>query len=387
MERNAEHCDDLVHALYDAALDPGALGDALARITEWIDGDTCHLVGWNKATGQPTIRRMIGLREEVGSDYARRQAANDPRLKLAMTRPPGSFIRCHEHFDQRFVNRSEFFQDYLLPMGIHHLLGSSNLSRDPREIVVIGFQRYIGHRPFGDEELKRVGWITPHLQRALALVMRQEGYREAASVGELALDRFDDAVFVLGAGSHIVFANQRARALMRDCTVLSTVGGHLRSPAAPFLLADALDRVLETGIPRSLTLLAAGAAETGHSDAPRQMHCLNISRLPLGHCRFGDASGDEADLLLVIVTSPDRQRVVSVRQLMQLFQLTPAEARVAHALASGQTLEAYSRDQAVKITTARTQLRGVFAKTGVNSQPALQRLLAMLPSVRASGPG
>ena len=389
MEDEGETYDGIVGALYDAALEPHGLTTALTRLTDWIDGDTCHLVGWNKTTGEPTISRMIGLEEVVGSDYARHHSAIDPRLRLAMASAPGSFIRCHEHFDKRFVSRSEFFQDFLLPRGVHHLLGITDISHDPQQTLVVGFHRYIGHAPFDDVELQRVTRITPHLRRSLALLKRNDTFRQALSVGEQALDLFDEGVFALDATSRIVFANRRAQALMREGNTLSGTNGRLRSVGAPSSLADALDRVRLSGVPQCITLVtSAGAGAEPVPDAPRRMHCLTISRLRRGELSTGfeaDWHATQGALFLVLVTSPNQQRVVSVRQLMQLFHLTPAEARVAHMLASGRTLEAYSREQAVKMSTARTQLRGVFDKTGVSGLQALQRLLAMLPSMRPPG--
>jgi DNA-binding CsgD family transcriptional regulator/PAS domain-containing protein len=388
MEDEGETYDGIVGALYDAALEPHGLTTALTRLTDWIDGDTCHLVGWNKTTGEPTISRMIGLEEVAGSDYASHHSAIDPRLRLAMA-APGSFIRCHEHFDKRFVSGNEFFQDFLLPRGVHYLLGITDISHDPQQTLVVGFHRYIGHEPFDDVELRRVTRITPHLRRSLALRKRNDTFRQALSVGEQALDLFDEGVFALDATSRIVFANRRAQALMREGNTLSGTNGRLRSVGAPSSLADALDRVRLNGVPQCITLVtSAGADAEPATDAPRRMHCLTLSRLRRGESSRGfdaDWHATQGALFLVLVTSPDQQRVVSVRQLMQLFHLTPAEARVAHMLASGRTLEEYSREQAVKMSTARTQLRGVFAKTGVNGLQALQRLLAMLPSMRPPG--
>lgn len=78
----------------------------------------------------------------------------------------------------------------------------------------------------------------------------------------------------------------------------------------------------------------------------------------------------------------DRRRVATVRQLMALFKLTAAEARLARAVASGEALDDYACSNDLCITTVRSQLRAAFAKTGVGRQQELVRLVSAIPSNR-----
>lgn len=77
-----------------------------------------------------------------------------------------------------------------------------------------------------------------------------------------------------------------------------------------------------------------------------------------------------------------RRRVTSARQLMSMFGLSPAEARLARALCHGETLEEYADAQGVKLPTLKTQLRAVFAKTQTDRQVSLVSLIAGIPPLR-----
>ena len=81
----------------------------------------------------------------------------------------------------------------------------------------------------------------------------------------------------------------------------------------------------------------------------------------------------------------DRRRFATARQLMELFELSPAEARLTRALCQGDSLEAYALDQGVKLPTLRSQLRAVFAKTGTDRQASLLRLISGIPVLRDIG--
>ena len=54
--------------------------------------------------------------------------------------------------------------------------------------------------------------------------------------------------------------------------------------------------------------------------------------------------------------------------LQRLFQLTPAEARIAQGLANGMSLAEIAREQRAHLQTVRKQLKAVFAKTGTHRQ-------------------
>jgi DNA-binding CsgD family transcriptional regulator len=64
--------------------------------------------------------------------------------------------------------------------------------------------------------------------------------------------------------------------------------------------------------------------------------------------------------------------------LRRLFDLTPAEVRLAQALARGDTLEHAARALGVRITTARTQLAAIFEKSETHRQAKLVALLSRL---------
>ena len=60
------------------------------------------------------------------------------------------------------------------------------------------------------------------------------------------------------------------------------------------------------------------------------------------------------------------------------FRLTEAEARLATQLALGESLEKVADRFGIGKETARSQLRGIFAKTGVHRQAELVAVLAKL---------
>jgi len=75
-----------------------------------------------------------------------------------------------------------------------------------------------------------------------------------------------------------------------------------------------------------------------------------------------------------------RQRTEARREQLQArYELTAAEARVAVWLADGGDIASYAETAGVAQGTVRVQLKSVFAKTGVNRQVALAKLVQSTP--------
>jgi DNA-binding CsgD family transcriptional regulator len=70
--------------------------------------------------------------------------------------------------------------------------------------------------------------------------------------------------------------------------------------------------------------------------------------------------------------------VPSENTLRIVFDLTPAEARLAQGIARGDALEEVAASLGIKMSTARTQLAAIFAKTGARRQAKLVAILTRL---------
>jgi DNA-binding CsgD family transcriptional regulator len=102
------------------------------------------------------------------------------------------------------------------------------------------------------------------------------------------------------------------------------------------------------------------------------MHPLTMTVTPHGIAARGDHAGCY-QAGGAIVHDPDRTVPLPAERLCRVFGLTPAEAKLAAALAGGSTLGQYADRASIKIGTARWYLKQVLAKTGVHRQSELVR--------------
>jgi DNA-binding CsgD family transcriptional regulator len=73
-------------------------------------------------------------------------------------------------------------------------------------------------------------------------------------------------------------------------------------------------------------------------------------------------------------------------RLRKLFDLTPAEARLAQRLACGDSVEEVAQILHIKMTTARTQLAAIFAKTDTRRQAKLVAILSRIAHLENAMP-
>ena len=90
---------------------------------------------------------------------------------------------------------------------------------------------------------------------------------------------------------------------------------------------------------------------------------------------------------LLLIHDPDRAVAMPAERLARVYGLTPAEAKLAAALASGSSLGTYADNARITIGTARWYLKQVLAKTGVHRQSELVRQVVMTAGTGSGGQG
>lgn len=217
--------------------------------------------------------------------------------------------------------------------------------------------------------------INPNSRRVIDLLLHCRALRELADHAVEAAHTSHVAAIVLNRQGRVLDCDQRGESLLQIGDVLRLVDGQLRwdEPTMQARFAAALDQTAATGRATSVLLQSQKEAQG--------RFCLTLKRMrrrPATERAGGESVAD----ILCLVAPLDQRRVATARQLMDLFSLSAAEARLARALANGDSVEEYARDHDLRLPTVRTQLRAVFEKTGTQRQATLVRLIAGIPVVR-----
>lgn len=114
-------------------------------------------------------------------------------------------------------------------------------------------------------------------------------------------------------------------------------------------------------------------------DGDAQQTLVTLTRMENAASACSLSCSNGGNVVLITLNDGHRRQVQQGCQLLyDAFALTPAEARVAFALLDGISLQAYSDEAGIRISTVRWHMRNALAKTNCANQRDLVRLLISL---------
>ncbi len=190
-----------------------------------------------------------------------------------------------------------------------------------------------------------------------------------ASVGKEERATLPDGWAVLaGLATPLFVVDGEGRILTQTRGAVRVLGDGLADAAGRLIATDAM-----TGA-RLRRLVAAAARGEGGLEAERALQVPRPSRRPPYVVRVAPLAGAA---LCAVVDRADRP-TPRAEELASLFDLTPAEARVAIEIARGDVPKVVAARLGTSYATVRTQLQRVYDKTGAASQADLVALLLQL---------
>ena len=217
------------------------------------------------------------------------------------------------------------------------------------------------------------GALPPSITVAALSVQLER--RRAASLSSqwltLVLEELDYGVLLLNAGGQVLHCNLAARrCLDAGQHPLRLVNGHVsaRNADDEEALADALEAAEQAGR-RCLLKLSSGKNQAALQ--------ANVVVVPLNR----DVS--QAAVLLVL-ERPQLCGELAAQWFAMRYKLTPTETAVLKALSTGDKPGRVAQQQGVAISTVRSQIQSIRAKSGANSISELMRQLAMLPPLMSA---
>jgi DNA-binding CsgD family transcriptional regulator len=371
---------DLVGRAYEAAAEPELWPGFLHALADATDCE--GTVVWLHDTADSSARMrdtntsfVSNVRVEPAflESYAAHYTHVNVLLAALNKVPEGTVMNSSAVIDDAELRATEYYDGWLRPQGVGYLLGRPVLKRDST-VAMVSLSRPERHGPFPDGQLQLMHLLMPHLRRACLLHQRLTRLRGESAAGLAALDLLPTAVWLLGGDGRLLFANRAGSELdaRHDGLWIEPDG---RPTASDSRDRQALERCIASTIAsgRGLSLASNGALSVRRHRRPGH---LQIMIYPL--CRDTVLAGSAAAMFIF---EPEASLVPDDALLRTFYGLTPAEARLACALARGETVESYCADQKLTPNTVRTHLKRALSKTGTHQQSQLVSLVAKLGSI------
>ena len=367
--------DSIVESIYrtGSGLEPWL--KPLSRVAEIFDAWAVQLLGVNKRTGVMSFSFEAGSAPPAAPvEYLRHYHRIDPRLRKHLPSPAGAWFSCEEHFDDAFVENDPFYQEYLIPMGARYLYGAK-LHDDAIATVLIGHLGKATNPPLTAEEKLAFRRLAEHFGKALDIQAALAEKSDRHSVGAELLERMRQPMILIGHERRISYRNRNAADLLKRRDLVYDLDGALacRDTESDHDLTLALrDLVL---VPVSTHGDAANPADRRSFRLRRKDGRSVAGTLLALRPESTMGSFGRTPQALFTLFEPGAAVDVDPFLLSTTFGLTPAEGRLAAMIVNGRSPEDCARELNVKISTVRSQLVAIYAKTGATGQADLVRLI------------
>lgn len=350
--------DDIIDRIYEASVMPEAWPNTLsdiARFSKSVGGLLFTSRGSDfQYVSSPELQNYM-LEFMSGGWNAR----NDRPSRL-FARQHAGFLTDLDVYTGEELDRNPMFTEFLRPRGFGWGAASA-ITVPSGERIVFDFERAFEDGPVPTDIVTRLDDLRPHLARAATLSarLRLQAVQVAADVLEM-----------VGLPAAVLGRQGQALAMNRSCQTL--LGKTARDGRRFSLVDTAADRMLLSAIealPVTVQVTTCSIPIPAREEAPPAVaHLLPIRRS--ARDLFTAASA------ILIITYLAQDQLPGLTVLEGLFDLTPAEARVARGIIECRTVDQIATNSGTSSQTVRTQLKSVMEKVGVNRQAELVRLLS-----------
>jgi len=350
----------LIDRIYESSFLPDLWPQVLSELAEIGGGRGAVLFIANESSG---ILRWSGserVREDLDIYVSEGWLSRDLRQPRVLSSRYAGFLTDKDLFSETELANDPTIADGYRARG----LGWTAITGVPLptgDMVVLILEREFADGPVESEAMALLDSLRPHLARGALISARLQMERARAATEALSLVGLPALVFdqrgaVMAANSLVEALTGLVRCRARDRV-------SLKDMAADALFQQSVITIgAETAPPVQSFAVRDDSAEPAFV-----AHVIPIRR----HARdlFALSAGV---LILTPVTLPNAP---PVELIQSLFDLTPAEARVARSLAAGNTVDEIAAGATVSSNTVRAQVRGILEKTGLHRQVEVVALL------------
>ncbi|WP_324096610.1 helix-turn-helix transcriptional regulator [Candidatus Binatus sp.] len=299
------------------------------------------------------------------AEYNKHYYALDPFVDL----PPDRVFTVNELIGDANWRDSEFYKQFLKPLDILHALGADIRTDDGLECR-LRVARPHREPPFSENDKLLCTSILPHLKRAVRLHSQLELMDSERRLYAGTVDRMLVGTVTLDETGAVLNSNPVADEVLREGDGLRLANGALRADL------PAENRELQRLVKQALSGESGGRpAVVDAISITRKASRGKLGVLVRSLPNTGSSKAKRRPSVALFIRDAERKSEASREMVRRLFDLTPAEASLALALANGLTLDEAADALDIRKNTARAHLRAIFSKIGVTRQTTLVRVL------------
>lgn len=364
----SKKCSELIEKIYGAAIDPTLYRGLALDIATYLDAPSAVIQTRSRTTGEvKLLSNTANFTVKSLNDYSDYYYNVDEWVIRGSKIPVGSAFLGSDIVSFREFEEAEIYVDYGRSIGLYDLVGG--ILQNSNGMFAFGVHRERGAKRFDASSRELAEALLPHIRNSLEISNRFVGMQQFGRVTLEVLNRSALGIVVVDEFMNLKFANNYAEDLLRYSKEMTVRQGKL-------VVTDiSVSKKLSSGVKNACavfsTLEESSEIFFKHGALQNQ---IKIKILPVAKSVLGFAG--HGQLAVIFIETTSGVKLDSEAALREIYGLTPAEARLGNAIASGESLRDYSERVGVSFETVRTQMKQIFIKTDTNRQAEFILLLS-----------
>lgn len=361
---------------YDAVLAPDRWHEVMTDFMNILEADAAQITYGSLAPVEPVATFIVGHGAHVASEWLAYEHSleNDPRNARGFDFPFRP-VRCRDLVSDDEFYASNIYRDLFEPSGLDHTLAVILPFEDRVWSWVLGFIRRKGRPQWSKQDCDKLQLYIPHLRQAALVAERLHNLERFNDAFAKAFDALSLATLIVSGGSHLIYANQAARQMLKSGSVIRETNGFVRTinnRAAQVFHSAVRDCAVSSALSassrtlRQLVLPGRDGDTNFFATVSSANDASGLAKMPLS----------EVNCAIVFINDPNERYETATEQLQRLYGLTNTEAEIMAAYGSGATAAEIASMRRITRETVKTHLNAIRQKSGFTRKAEIIRVVS-----------
>lgn len=358
--------DVLIDLIYAAMLGEASWQMFLDQLSASSPGGCSVLFSYDEIREEGFVGLYAGCEDDVVDSFESYYSALNPLAPHCAVRKPGIGLISHEIYPQEKLIRTEYYNDFMLKIGLKSAAGCT-IAKDVDRTFVISTVTVDDEpeiiSPIADQFTR----IAPHLKRAADFYRKGPKLQAMTELGGSLFDAVHIGMMVIGEGRRVKAISDTMQRAIRETSPIQV------SPVGRISLPDenanvVLNQMLQRAYlgPKSVSFPCRGG----------QLTLVHVRKDRLSFYFEGPT------VILLYERSQQPGDGFDLEGFSAVHGLTFAERRALDGLLSGMNAGEIAESAGLSRETIRSQMKGLYLKTGVHSEAELLRVIFGLTATR-----
>lgn len=356
--KSVQESDDLlIDLIYSAMLGETSWQHFLEQMSQSSPGSWSVLFSHGGTRGNGFVGLHTGCDQNAIDAYDNYYSTVNPWAPYCALKKPGAGIIGHDAYPHAELVRSEYYNDFLLELGVRSsagctidkghertfLISSMTVDDDPELI-----------RPIADQFTR----LAPHLKRAADFYRRESAIRAVSELGGSLFDAVNIGMVMIGEGGRLKAWSEAAQNIVEETAALRM------SPLGRILLKHETAQAVMTAM---LARDYDGPKLLSFADEAVKTTLVHVKKDRLSYYFEGPT-------VILLLERPGLRDATELDSFAAAHSLTKSEVRALEGMIAGKSTSEIASANGLSRETIRSQVKSLYSRLDVRSEAELLRL-------------